>query len=524
MATESLVETPHAPEAPTRGIVRAAGIIALGGLMSRVLGFVLEILIPYYFGASGAVSVFRVAETWSQTLYDFLVGGTISAALVPVFSEHANNRDELWRIVSVVASVFVAALALVVIGVEIFATPLVDILSPGYSPELQATATEMIRIVSPAVFFLGLAGILTAVLYALRRFKFPAFTTAAYNACVILAAVALAPYLGIFAVGVGILLGAASQVVLQLPGLRDARLRLQLDWRHPALKQIVKLYLPVLAGAAVALVGVTIDRNLASRTGEQSIAWMQQATVLIQFPIGLGSAAIAIAILPRLANTSDPTAFRQTLTGGLKLVLLLILPAAVILFLLAPQIVGLLFQHGRFTADDTGATANALRLYVFGLPFAAIDQPIVFAFYARKNTLLPNLIAFVGVAAYLVVALALMGPLGYLGLVLANSAQLTVHALVMLFLAQTRLGGLDGEGLGTTLLKLMGASAVMGLVMFLLPQVDLTDGLLAQFVHVIVPLAAGGIGYVVVLKVLRVPELEQAWEIVLNLTRRRRAL
>lgn len=515
MAVETEQVVSNAPDSSaTRGIARAAGIIALGSLMSRVLGFALEVLIPYYFGASGQVSVFRVAETWSQTLFDFLVGGIISAALVPVFSEYAEKRQELWRIVSVVLSVFVAILFVVVVLIEIFALPLVNVLSPGYSGELQATALQMIRIVSPSVFFLGVAGILTATLYALRRFHFPAFTTAAYNASVILIAVVLAPQLGIFSLGLGILVGAASQVVLQLPGLRDAHLTLTLAWRHPALRQIVRLYLPVLGGTAIALVGVTIDRNLASRTGEQSIAWMQQATVLIQFPMGLVASAIALAILPSLSSTHDPNEFRRTLTSGLKLVWLLILPAALFLFLLAPQIVGLLFEHGKFTADDTQHTANALRLYALSLPFVAIDQPLVFAFYARKNTLLPNLVAFVGVAAYLIVALTLLEPLGYLGLVLANSAQLTAHALVMLFLAQKRLGGIGGEGVGATAFKILGASAVMSAVILLLPTLPVSNELVNALGRVVLPVFFGGMAYVVVLKLLRVNELELVWGMV----------
>lgn len=493
------------------GIARAAGIIALGSLMSRVLGFALEILIPHYFGASGQVSVFRVAETWSQTLFDFLVGGIISAALVPVFSEYVVRRQELWRIVSVVLSVFVAVLLAVVILIEIFAEPLVQLLTPGYTGELQGTALEMIRLVSPSVLFLGLAGILSAVLYALRRFQFPAFTAAAYNACVIGVTVLLAPQLGILSLGLGILVGAFSQVILQLPGLRDARVWFIPNWRHPALKQIVRLYLPVLGGTAVALVGVTIDRNLASRTGEQSIAWMQQATVLIQFPIGLVASAIAIAILPSLSGTRDAGVFRRTLANGLKLVWMLILPAALLLFLLAPQIVGLLFEHGRFTADDTRHTADALRLYALSLPFVAVDQPLVFAFYARKNTLLPNLVAFVGVGAYLVVALALIQPLGYLGLVLANSAQLTAHALVMVVLAQRRLGGLGGEGLVRTGLKMLTAGAVMGAVVFFLPVLTLPGGLVNAVGRVMLPALVGGTAYVLVLKGLRVDELEQLW-------------
>jgi putative peptidoglycan lipid II flippase len=187
----------------------------------------------------------------------------------------------------------------------------------------------------------------------------------------------------------------------------------------------------------------------------------------------------------------------------------MILPCVVTLFVLAMPIVTLLYQHGAFTANDTAATARALQFYLLGTVFAAIDQPLVFAFYARKNTLLPNLVAIVALVIYLVVALSLLPPFGYLGLVLANSAQLAGHALVMLWFTRTRLGGLGGEGVGTTTLKLLAASGVMSVVMFSLPALNVFTGLAQEFLLVLVPALLGGIVYVIVLKLLRVRELDQ---------------
>jgi putative peptidoglycan lipid II flippase len=501
------------------GLVRAAAIISLGSVMSRVLGLARETVIADLFGASGYVSIFRVAATLIQTLYDFLVGGMVSAALVPVFSEYADRRQELWQLASVVFSAMAFLLALAVVVLEILAPQLVWLLGPGYDPALQDAAVRMIRLILPAVLFLGLAGILTGVLYSLQRFAYPAFTTAAYNAAIIVVALVLTPFLPeavrIYSLIVGILVGAASQVVLQLPGLRDARFHWSLNLRHPALRQIVRLYVPVVGGLAVSVVGVAIDRNLASRTGEQSLAWMQAATVLVQFPLGLVATAISFAILPNLSRAVVGEEFRSTLALGLKLVLLLILPATVGLFLLAKPIVALLFEHGAFTANDTLNTAHALQFYLIGLPFAAIDQPMVFAFYARKNTLTPNLVAVVGVTIYLVVALALIQPLGMLGLVLANSAQLTGHALVMLYLTQKRLGGVGGQGLGTVTLKVMATAITMGAVLALLSAIDLGDaGSFIKLTRVIFPAAVAFVVYVAGLKVLRVREANELWGIV----------
>lgn len=547
MTIEEVIEEPiieASVESSGSGLVGAAAIIAAGNVASRVLGLVRETVIAYLFGATGYVSVFRVAATLIQTLYDFLVGGMVSAALVPVFSDFAKqDRESLWRVASVVINVLAIALALAVLVLEIFAPQLVWILGGGYDPALQDAAVQMVRLILPAVFFLGLSGVITGLLYSLKRFAFPAFTTAAYNLGIVIVALALSPVFGITSLIVGILIGAASQVFLQLPGLRDMHYHFAIDFSHPALRKILRLYVPVVAGLSVSVVGVAIDRNLASHTGAQSLAWMQDATVLIQFPLGLVATAISFAILPTLSqysvtsnqysvtNNQDSVAdsqmteyrtlktehFRSTLAFGIKLVLLLILPAAIGLFILARPIVALLFEHGAFTPADTLATSTALRFYLIGLPFAAIDQPLVFAFYARKNTLAPNLVAFAGVAIYVVVALALVQSLGMIGLVIANSAQLAGHAVIMLWLTQTRLGGLARQGLVALLAKTLLASAAMGAVAFV------TVGALGNVSHlwqVVGPTATAGAVYIALLWLLRVREAERVWQMVLARVRR----
>lgn len=395
---EKAVETPAA----NASLVRAAGVIAIGNVASRVLGLLREIVIAYLFGATGYVSVFRVAATLVQTLYDFLVGGMVSAALVPVFSDFTarEKQEDLWRVASVVINVLAIALALAVLLLEVFAPFLVWVLGSGYDAPLQDAAVVMIRLILPAIFFLGLSGVITGLLYTLRRFTYPAFATAAFNLGIVIVALALSSFFGITSLIVGVIVGSALQVALQLPGLRGMNYQLTIDFSHPALRKILRLYVPVVGGLAISVIGVAVDRNLASHTGAQSLAWMQDATVLIQFPLGLVATAISFAILPELSRQGTDGKpevrisnfeFQSTLAFGIKLVLLLILPATIGLFVLARPIVALLFEHGAFTSTDTFWTATALQFYLIGLPFAAIDQPLVFAFYARKNTLAPNL-------------------------------------------------------------------------------------------------------------------------------------
>jgi len=463
------------------GIAGAATVIALGNVASRVLGLVREMVIADLFGATGLVSAFDVAARVPRMLFDLLIDGLVSSALVPVFSELAErDRDELWRVASIMLSLATVVMSAGVLLLELFAPQVAWLMAGGFETDMLADIARLMRITAPAVVFLSLSGITTGLLYALRRFTLPAFAAAVFNASMVVVALVLTGVLGwgIESLSLGLLVGSAMQVALQVPGLRGARLRFNLDWHHPELRRIVRLYTPVVLGLLVSQVGIVIDRNLASRTGEQSIAWMRYATTLVQFPLGLVSVAIAMAILPTLsrqASSSEPARlddFMKTLVAGLKMVLVLILPAVVGLFVLSEPAVALVFEHGDFTAYDTGQTALALRLYLLGTTFAAIDLPLVFAFYARKDTLTPALAGVLGVAVYLVAALApaLWRDLRMTDLVLANSIQLTGHALVMLWLIQRRVGSLRGRGLLHTALKALAASLAMGGLAFVVAE------------------------------------------------------
>jgi len=447
-------------------IAGSASIIALGSIASRILGVVREAVISYFFGATGLVSAFRVASIVPTMLYDLLIGGMLSAALVPVFSEMADRegKDALWALFSRVASLVAAVLAGAVLLIEILAPQVAGLLGGGFEPELQATVTKMIRIITPALLFFGLSGVLTGLLYALKRFSYTALGAAVFNLGIIVAAPLLKGQIDIYSLAVGILLGALLQLLIQTPGLRGARLRFTLDLSHPALRRILALYLPIAASVIISNLQIAIDRRLASSTGDSSIAWMANATTLFQVPHGLVAVAISLAVLPtlsRLSAVGDLAGFRRTLGQGLRLVLVLIVPATLGLLVLARPAVALLFEHGQFTAYDTSQVSSALRYYLLGLIFASVDWPLNYAFYARQNTLIPALVGVLSVVVYLVVALLLKGPLGMLGLVLADSAKHFSHAVTMLILTQQRTGGLTGQRLAQTVGKAFLAAGVM---------------------------------------------------------------
>jgi len=491
------------PSRPSRGssVAIAALFIAVGNIASRVLGLGRVSVIAYFFGRSPDVDAYTAALTVPVTVYDLLINGAISAALVPVFSEYAEGDErEFWRIVSSVINIALLALALLV-GLMIWQAPLVvSLLIQSSRPELRPLTVLLVRMMLPAVLFMGLSGLITAVLYARRTFLLPAFAVATFNAGIIAGAVLFHSTLGLASLAVGMTIGALAQVLLQVPGLRGLRYRPTLSLNHPAVRRILRLYAPVAMGISFSVVGTVIDRWLASGF-ETALITMMYATTLIQFPLGLAASAVSLAVLPTLsrldaAASSEP--FRRMLAMGLKVVLLLVLPATSGLAALSGPVTALLLERGAFEMQDTQMTATALLFYLPSLPAAAVDQVLIFAFYARKNTLTPNLVQGGAILIYLLTALPLLHftQLGFLSLVIGNSAQWIGHALLMLWLLQRQMS-LRGLRLGEAVGKVFVASVVMALAVFWLSAqiAPLVSGLPgALLLHLAV---AGGAGLLI---------------------------
>jgi len=510
-------QTPLEPGQPT--LARSASILFVGNMSSRILGLLREMVIAYFFGASGQVSAFRIASQVPTLLYDFLVGGMLSAALVPVLSDYlrTRSRKEFARLVSTLLGVFAIILALIVILLELTAPFVAQLLAGGFDkfdPTLLPLTVNLIRLMSPAVWLFSMAGVVTAILYAHERFVFPAIATAVYNLGIVIAAPLLSERIGIYSLAVGILLGSTAQLALMWWDLLRSGVKVgfTINWRHPALRKILVLYAPIAAGLVVSLFQVGLDRRLASGTGAESIAWMANATTLQQMPLGLISVAISLAALPRLSQyyaLGDGASYRGTLGRGLRMVLLLIVPAAVGLWFLGTPVTRLLFQRGDFTAVDTVQVSSALNIYLIGMIFAAIDFPLNYAFYARNNTLLPALVGVGSVLVYMIVAITLVKSLGYLGLVWADTAKQASHALVMVMMLRWRVGPLDSRfasGVG----KIAGAALAMAVAIVILQRLlgdGLSSSLLANIAYIVI---VGGIGsafYVATLYALGLPEL-----------------
>jgi len=460
--------------------------------------------------------------------YDLMAGGMINAALIPVFSSYSqsDNRRELWLITSFLLTLCVAILTPLVILGEIFAEEIVWLVSGGMTLQTLETTAKLLRITLPAILFLNFAGILAGLLYSLKRFTLPAFNAAIFNLGIVLSTILFAKSLGVYALAVGLLAGSILQVVLQIPGIRDTKLGLLINWSHPAVRRIAKLYLPIALGMVVDMISRGVSYRLASTTGDQSIAWMDYATTIMQFPLGITSTAISIAILPTLARqatwnkVSGNADFLATLAHALRLVIVLIVPAAIGLLVLARPVVELILEHGDFMPKDTDMTTLVLRLYLAGIIAAALDLPLINAFYARQEAWTPALVGVVGVIVYLAAALipSLFRPMQLADLIIANSIQLCYHAVSMYILLHRRVGSMRGHRLVFTATRTILAAWIMGLVtavtLWSTTLISWPSHLLKELASVFIPGTIGILCYLTLMNFMKVPELTQIFQLI----------
>ena len=444
-------------------------MLAVANVIQRILGLVREAVKVAFFGATGTLDAFTLAEFMPQTLYQLIAGGEmVSSSLVPVFSEYAakKNKDELWSAVSITFSIVTVIMVGLVILTELFTPVVAGLLGAKNLTDsgLLPLTVQLMRVTAPAMLFLSVSSIMTAALNSLERFTWPAFTISLFNASIIVAAF-LFPN-NVSSLAWGMLIGSFLMIVLQLPGLSDAKLRFQLDFGHPVVIRIMRLYAPILLGLFVNQFSLAFGFNLATSTGEGAASLMRTSTTLYQLPIGLVVVALSTAILPTLSQQANRPLqeFKRTLAGGLRLVIALILPAAIGLFALAPAIINLLFQRREFGPLQTELTAQILRIDLIGLPFAGIDLMLIYASYARKDTLRPALVGVVSVVFYVVAASILTASYALPGLMAANAGKIIVHTILMLILLQRNLDGLRGFGVSGIFFRSLFAALLTGLV------------------------------------------------------------
>ncbi len=460
-----------------RQLIKSATLVSLGNLGSSLLGLVRQSAVASL--GKGIAGPFIASITPQQTFLDLLANGTVSGALIPTFADYAEgeNKQELRRIVYSIVNLLLVVMV-VVATLFTFVAPwfIGNVLTGDFKPAEKALTIQFSQVVIFSLIIMGPFAVLQAALYSRKDFGWPAFASGALHIGIIIGAI-ITTYFGATTFGrvglaVGMILGACCQIGLLLPGLRRQGLSymMVMDLKHPAIRRIIKLYAPLAASYLVSAFFVFLDQTLASHTpGDPAANWtgMKMATTLVQFPQGLVSTALSFAILPTLsqmATSGDDSRFKETLLMGIRLGLLLMIPAAVGLIILQHPITSLIFEHRHYTAQDAGLAALALQNYAYQLPFQVVDQLVMFAFYARKNTIVPVIVGFISYGLYAVVALPTFRTIGMPALAFANTVQISMHGIILLALFLRFFGSLNMRKTLPAILKISIASAAMGLV------------------------------------------------------------
>jgi putative peptidoglycan lipid II flippase len=457
-----------------RKIARAAGLMSGATFISRVMGYIRDMTLAGCFGAGGPTDSFFLAFKVPNMLRELFAEGSMSSAGVPVLTGYEKDDPaEARRLVrSLLGFVLLVVGAVCVLGI-VFAEPIVSVIGYGFlrDPEKADTFSRtvmLVRVMMPFLLLVSLASVVMAALNSRRVFFIPSVSPAFFNLTIIIAVVALASRLTepILAAGLGVVLGGVVWFLVQTPShaRTGGSIRPSLDFRHPGLRQILVLMLPVMAGMAVSQVNIVIGAFLAAFLPEGSISYLFYSMRMIQFPIGVFGVAMGIAVLPSLsshAHEGDIASLKDDFSFALRLLFFIGIPAMAGLIALREPIIATLFQHGEFTPEATRATAAALLYYSVGLWATMGVKVLASTFFSMKDTKTPVKAAVAALTANVALSLLLMGPMLHAGLALAQSISAIINfSLLFLFLRRT----LKGIGAGRILRSMVKASVAAALM------------------------------------------------------------
>lgn len=453
-----------------RQVVAALGSIGGATLASRVLGFVRDMVVALMFGAGPVTDAFFVAFRIPNMLRRLLAEGALSTALVPVFAEYGATRTpaEFVRMLrAVIAGALLALGVATLLGIAT-APWILRLIAPGFvsDPGQMALAVFLTRVMFPYLFLVGLAALAMGALNAQGRFFVAALGPAVLNLGMIGAVLGLATRVDppVLALALGLLAGGVGQFVVQVPSLYRCGLLVgpSAELHHPALRRVVGLLLPAVFGLAAVQITVFVNTLLASFLPPGSISFLNYADRVMEFPLGVFGIALASASLPamsRQAAAGDGPGLAATLSFTLRLGLYIAVPATVGLVILRTPIIRVLFERGQFGPTDTVATAQALAWYAVGLIGFSSARIAAQAFYAVGEPGTAVRLGLLSVAANVIAALLLMGPLAHGGLALASSIGAYVNVALLLWTVRRRFGGVGGRALLGSLARTLLASA-----------------------------------------------------------------
>jgi len=532
-------------------ITRSVAGVSASTLASRILGYLRDMLIANFFGASLVADAFFVAYRIPNLLRQLLGEGALSASFIPVFTEYltTKSKEEAQRLARISGLLLLTILSILTILGIIFSPIIVRIIAPGFikNPEKLSLTITLTRILFPFMMAIGLAALALGILNSLHRFIIPALAPCLLSISEIFFILLICPLMErpIVGLALGVLIGGFAQFFFQLPvivregfvipaGKNYSNPRLKsmnypqnlfkswiILWKrwtsilnHPGVKRVGLLMLPATLGLSVSQVNIFVDTICASMLREGSVTALYYANRIMQLPLALFGTAIATVALPMMSRSVAATNMQElkdTLSLALRMILFTIIPASLGLIILGKPIISLLFERGRFTSQATQSTSWALLFYSTGIVAYAGVKVVASAFYSMQDTRAPVRIASIAMVVNIVLNLILMRILDVGGLALATAIASFINLLILIFYLRKRIGRLGGKKVLRSLAKILVASSAMGIACIYSSRFLSQINKLIQVAGTILICLAI---YILVTHLLRCDEIKYVWKII----------
>ncbi len=502
-------------------IVKSTGIVAISTLMSRIMGFVRDMVIASVFGASAFLDGFWIAFTIPNIFRRLVAEGTLTISFVPVYTEYLVNKGEKEALLLAQKTLSILLLVLIIIislG-EIFSPELIRLIGYGFSDVNQIDQTiSLNRIMFPYLFFVSLVAFAMGYLNSHKYFFAPAFATVLLNVGFIIGAVFFRHYFDkpLYGLALGVILGGILQLILQIPYLIKAgfKFKLSIDFNHPGIRKIFLMIAPALFGIAIYQINILMSRTLASMLPEGSISYLYYSDRLTELVLGVFVISIGNVILPELSNfstTDDFNRIRNLYSSSIRSALFFAIPASIALMVIGLPIISVLFMRDQFTPGIAVLTYRALLFASIGIASVSVIRITVPTFFSIKETKIPVIASTVSFVVNISLGYILMQTsLQHAGLTLALSIAATIQMLILLIWLQKKIGKIDIKSIVLPALKFILSGMVMAIVIwYIAAQVDwLNAPFITRLSYLFLIVITGGLTYLLFCLIMKVDEIK----------------
>jgi putative peptidoglycan lipid II flippase len=517
-------------------VARSTAFFSAATALSRVAGLAREVVAAGYYGVNGPMSAFTIAFNVPNLVRALFADSALQPAFVPVFTELVGRKQykEAFRLASTLMLLMTMGLGVLTAIFVVAAPVVIPLFAPGFAgkPQLLSLTVSLSRILFPILILLGVSGIVVGILNSYDRFGAFAISPFFWNVAIIVAVVVLRPLFSpqdqIYAYAIAIVFGTAVQLAIPAWDLRNTPFHFtwSLDWRHPGVRRVFLLMLPVTISLGLINFNQVINSFFGSLVSTEAPAAIEKAFRLYQLPQGIFSVAIATVLFPMLARYANAEEFvnlRATLANGMRQILFVLLPATALILALSTPIIRLVYQRGEFHANETEVVATALFWFAFSLPTNGVYLLQTRTFFSLQRPWQATALAVIDLVVSALAAWALYKPFGIGGIVAGTGIGTSTAVFSQAFILRRKFHGLELGRLLSTVIRISIACVIMAAVSWGLWHTlnsALGEDTPAQILSLGTGIIVGGAVYLAVAWMLRIAELEQITRLLL---RRRRS-